>query len=1028
MVRACIAFAPIPSLVLLLALGLAPSAAAADEAGPAWYPPSEPSPFIPDDARWITGGTGKTTHFRGTWRIKSPVKRAVLVTGPKQTVRLFLNGHMLLEAYDSHQAQPAWAEVTDRLQPGDVFVAARVYCEWRPALYVQMRVEYADGSLEDLTTGPDWQWADDPGETWASDPAAPGDWHPVEDAGGYHPEDPGVWGHDFALLPREALRQRFEAHNSRLRESWSRDRDDPGLRLTDPPDRPEWAQQFRDFCRVDETTGQLVDGSGRVRHLFFTIYGQDSALGLDGMDLAQLERDLDLMAQADVHPYMRFLGWGWLLTDTGEWAKLDRQPSGAGDLHFERGVDLLDHFVQRAWAHGRYIIFEGDFFWGAHPIVPAPYRSRYHLYPEVLEAEALATRKIMHRYAGCTNVLGMMIGEEDIVLDHDLSNPHQHALFADFLRRKYGTLEAFKQATPWGYDYSDRSGYREGEWQPEYWPSAPKEKVLVPSFQARRGVFDGVEDWSQIPLPLWPGPVSRQDPGLTLAACRSHNQFTPEDPLWIDFYEMREDELLFGMLVRWAGIVREGMPRQLLFYSNAQDLTSSWHFLHLYRRADLPFDVIGVGCHDDDHALSEIPAWATVRKAIKVISAYRPYVLAPGSPSRGVASGEGCGGHPDRPEEVLDYYRATLFDEIGGGAAWTQTYTWRHVSGAEAGGAPRETPLLQWMSEFLPAVQGVEFPLRRPVQVLIVRNTNLAHSNMSGLDYGNARAVAEALTQLNVEFDIVMDRDLAYGLAGRAPARKTELSPYRLVILPTMGLDLPDSAWQALDAWLHNPAPAGDDGKAHGRVLAVGWIGKRGPRLQPTEAFDPTLQRWLGFPDYPATAPLQGPQRLVLADGKAERTVELDFGRVPPTGLFQQGEAFLRTEDGRAVAARFACGGNWVYAFGFPMGFAHEPLWGLEPAQNPLDAAAPVYEALASAAGLTRPVLAPHNLRVYVAAGGKMILVRERAGLGAEFEIGVRAPETVSYPGVTLTRGEDGYARFRLAMKPWEGRWLKAGQ
>lgn len=988
---------------------------------PVWYPPTEPSPFIPDDARWIRGGHGKVTYLRGTWQVGKPVQRAVLVTGPSQTVRLSLDGQLLLEAHDTHQASPEWVDVTGRLQPGLTFVAAHVHSEWRPALYVQMRVQYQDGSWEDLVTDTTWQWCDEPAEDWATNPRAEGEWKPVEDGGGYYVEGGAFWGREFALLPTQKLHERFAAHNAKLQAMWPSDRTQPGLKLTQPAERPEWNRQFSTFCHLDEPTGQLIDGAGQVRHLFFTIYNQHGALGASGFDLSLLEQDLDLMAQADVHLYVRMTGWGWLLTKDGEWAPLDKQPPGAGDKRFERGIDLLDHFVTRAAAHGRYIVFEGDFFWSAHgEVVPPPYRSRYHLYPEVQQAQALATRRIMNRYRDCTNVLGMMIGEEDIVLAHDLDNPHQHELFIDYLQRKYGTLEQFKRQTPWGYDYADRSGFVQRDCRAERWPGSPTCKALMPGFQPRIGAFEAVKDWQDIDLPLWPWQRSPENPAVRLESCKSYNQFTPEDPLWIDFYEMREDELLFDMLSRWAQIVRQGMPRQLLFYSNAQDYTNSWHFLHLFRRAELPFDVIGVGCHDSGKNLSEIPPAQTVRKAIKVISSYRPYALAPGSPARGIASGEGEGGRLDQPGEVLNYYRGALFQEIGGGAAWTQTYTWEHICGRSPQVAAHKTPLLEWMSAFMPAVQGVQFALRRPVQVLIVRNTDLAHSNMSGLDYANARSVAEALTQLNVEFDIVMDRDLVHKPVGREATFKIDLSPYRLVILPSVAMDCREAVWEALDAWLADPEHAGH------RALAFGWIGQRGSRLQPTEAFHPMIQRWTGLAAYPETVSLQGRQELNLDAAEGPRSLQVDFGRVPPVGVFTQGRPLLTTAEGKAVAASFDYGANTVYAFGFPMGLAHEPLWGLEPQQEPRDAVVPVYEHLAAQTGIDRPILAPHNLRLHVSDGGEMILLRERAGIATDTEVAVRLPAEVSYPDLELGRGEDGYTRFRVSVRPWEGLWWKA--
>jgi len=1010
---------------------------------PIWFPPTEPSPFIPDDARWIGQpqepgrGWSHAIYLRAKWPIKAGVRRAVLMVAPSQSARLYLNGRLALTGYDERECLPAWAEVTDRLAPGEVLVAAAVRSEWRPALYGQMRVEYADGSSEDLATGPGWECATAPADDWTSNPAAAGDWRPAPDIGGYDRQaGEGIWGREFALLPREMLRQRFEEHNRALEADFRTD-DDPPLRITEAPEQPGWRTQFDGFCRVDEKMGQLIDGAGQVRHLFFTIYNQQtgaqSTLHLPDYDFDQYERDLDLMADARVNLYLRFTGWDWLLTKDGTWAPLEKPARGTNLPRFERAVDLLDHFVRRAHAHGRFIVFEGDFYWGAHrDVVPAPYRSRYHLYPEVLEAEALAMRKVMRHYSECPNVLGMMIGEEDILLAHDLANPHQHALFADFLQRKYGTLDEFRRQTPQGYDYADRSQFWAGQRKREYFPDTEPEPVLFPRFTVKEGVFDRARDWLDIPLPLWPQYRSPGEPQVTLADQKSYNEFTPLDPLWIDFYEMREDELLFGMLSRWAQIVRQGMPKQLLFYSNAQDFTNSWHFLHLYRRADLPFDVIGVGCHDSGQNLSEIGPEYTVRKAIKVISSYRPYALAPGSPARGVASGEGEGGRADQPEEVRKYYAGALFDEIGGGAAWTQTYTWGHISGADTPDGPHQTPLLKWFSEFMPSVQGVAFPLRRPVQVLIVRNANLAHSNMSGLDYGNVIRIAEALTQLNVEFDIATDRDLAAGVRSQEPGvRRTaaaagieptvDLSPYRLVILPSVASDLCPSAWEALGEWLSDRAHPGQ------RALALGWVGKRGPRLQPIDAFPEMLQRWTGIADYPKATELKGRQDVRLLTKAGEKALSIEFGRSLPGGLLDRGVPLLKTADGVAIAARFEYEGNPIYAFGFPMGLNNNELWDLAPVQEPRDAMAPLYEALVAAAGVDRPVLAPHNLRAYLSGDGKMLLVRERAGLATDEDVQVRVPAGVVYEGLNQAPGDDGYTRLHIRLDPWESEWWKAG-
>jgi hypothetical protein len=151
----------------------------------------------------------------------------------------------------------------------------------------------------------------------------------------------------------------------------------------------------------------------------------------------------------------------------------------------------------------------------------------------------------------------------------------------------------------------------------------------------------------------------------------------------------------------------------------------------------------------------------------------------------------------------------------------------------------------------------------------------------------------------------------------------------------------------------------------------------------------------------------------------------LDFGQVPPVGVLNRGETFL-TAGGAAIAARFRRGDNFIYAFGFPLGFAHDPLWGMAPEQKPRDAAACIYEELAAAAALDRPILAPHNLRVYLASGGEMLLVRERAGVPTDAEIALRLPAGVRYPGLPARRASDGYTRIRVRLDPWESRWWKA--
>jgi hypothetical protein len=126
------------------------------------------------------------------------------------------------------------------------------------------------------------------------------------------------------------------------------------------------------------------------------------------------------------------------------------------------------------------------------------------------------------------------------------------------------------------------------------------------------------------------------------------------------------------------------------------------------------------------------------------------------------------------------------------------------------------------------------------------------------------------------------------------------------------------------------------------------------------------------------------------------------------------------------LAGRFEYQGNPVFAFGFAMGLNNNELWDLAPAQEPRDAMAPLYEALVAAAGADRPILAPRNLRVYLSGDGKMLLVRERAGLPTDAEIEVRLPATVRYEGLSQRPGGDGYGKLHIRLEPWESGWWKA--
>ncbi len=1013
--------------VALVGIALSVLCPGAPAAGEIWLGPDEPSPFVPDAARWIHAPQTPSepwdhwAYFRVDVQVPAKVQRAVLALAPNQYVELCLDGQLVSTAYDHHECLPVFTDVTRRLAPGTHRLAARVYSEWMPALYAQLRMEGTDGRVRDQCTGVDWDSCLDAGDGWRH--ATEGSWSPARDGGGYHWRPGDSWiGREFALLPRQQVREHFEAHNSRLRDSWREEQRQPRSEFRGRYEKPEYADRYRRFRTLDRRTRQLLDADGREIHPFFTIYGQirdgTTVLSIESFDFDQLERDLDLMERAHVNPYMRNLGWHVLLDEHGQWAKVKAQPPGSDLPEFRLMRDVWDYFLDRVEAHGLHVVLEADFYWSANGgVVWAPYRSRYHLYPEALEAQALATRKIMRYFSSRPCVMAYMAGEEDIGLAHDMTSPHVAEAYHRHLERQYGTVERFRETHPGNYDTRKPARLKPASRTPEFIAKSPPLEVLVPEYDWDPGAFEGLTSLADVPLPVWPRFLMPEAPEVAATAHRSYNDFTPDDPLWIDYFETAEEQQLFDMLVRWATIVREGCPDQLLFYSNAQDFTANWHFLHLLRRAELPFDVVGVGCHDSGIEPQDLEPWATTRKAIKNVSAYRPFVYARGARPVAIASGEGEGGHT--PKGVLDYYRGGLFDEIGGGLAWTQTYNWLHMSGAVAGAGPHETPLLAWMAEFMPEHERDPFPLRGQAPILIVENANLQHSNRSGLNYGNVLSVAHYLTQLNVDFDIVNDQAIGYG---RGEKLKVNLSPYRLIILPALACDLDPAGIEAIDRWLSDRRFAGR------RTVCLGLSENRTPYLYPHPGLHPTLAAWLGIADYESRAELSGTQRLYcprrIGSLRPGEAISLTLAGGSRCAFFAPDHALLTLEDGRAIATSATYAGNRVIGFGLFLGLNYSDLWAADPRQTPYDAPTALFEAMVDEAGIDRPIRAPHHVRVYPSADGRTLLIRERYSLATDAAIEVRLPEGVRYAGGQ--RLGNGRTRFEVHLEPYEGIVLSA--
>ena len=621
---------------------------------------------------------------------------------------------------------------------------------------------------------------------------------------------------------------------------------------------------------------------------------------------------------------------------------------------------------------------------------------------------------------------------------HDLDNAHLSSAFAENLRERYGSPADLARTWGRGYDFADRSEWREAERPTSRWGAIAdgtlREAVLLPRYPLRDDLWSGVTEWSQLRLPVWPRFRWTEPPYAELL---SHQPFPgdagdlDDDPVWIDYNAFREDVLYLSSVSRWAEIVKEAVPEHWLQHSNAQDYTAQWHFIHFHRRAELPFEVIGVGSHDSGKGLSDIPLWSRVRKYVRNIASYRPYVLAPGSPAVGVASGEGEGGRPGDEDGILDYYRGQSMELVGHGAAFELSYAWPHLCGAAESkdGRPRMTKALEWMGRFYRAVDGVTFSLKRDVPVLIVRNGKLQRSNRSGRDYGNALGLSAVLSQLNVEFDVVMDQDCVYGRR----ERKIDLGAYRVIFLPCVECDYEDAVWRELDAWLSDDAHRGQ------RTLVVGYVGNRTPYLTPREGFHPVLAGWLAQSDYADRVRFTGSNEYIwspLGQEAKEGRVRIDFGErgdISPIGVFGAGQPLLTTADGAAVGVRIMRGGNSVCAFGFPLGLAFDNLWGLPAGkadgkpveQEPYDIMASLYGDLVEAAGVPRPIRAPHNVRVAVSDDGSTILVRELCGVETTELCALVLPDGASYDGCELVPQADGRTQVRARLEPYGGLVLK---
>lgn len=157
--------------------------------------PADPAYFepLPTDlkAKWVSGSTfgGPRTSaplpiLRRAFALAGEVKRARLYVTALGIYEAVLNGKVVSEDVlcpgwtDYHKRVRVQAyDVTDQLQEGNNCLAAWLgdgwYCghvEWRgrqmygerPWLFAELRVEYADGRTENISTDEAWRWAQGP--------------------------------------------------------------------------------------------------------------------------------------------------------------------------------------------------------------------------------------------------------------------------------------------------------------------------------------------------------------------------------------------------------------------------------------------------------------------------------------------------------------------------------------------------------------------------------------------------------------------------------------------------------------------------------------------------------------------------------------------------------------------------------------------------------------------------------------------------------------------------------------------------
>ena len=130
---------------------------------------------------WIWGGgddAGRTIRLRANWVLAAAPTNAAAVISVDNRYELKINGKKVLadDNWENVEAVRLHAHLRKGTNQVEI-VATNDGSGPNPAgAFLEARARLPDGSVATLATGPDWQWAEKDGKTWAPAAAANGPW------------------------------------------------------------------------------------------------------------------------------------------------------------------------------------------------------------------------------------------------------------------------------------------------------------------------------------------------------------------------------------------------------------------------------------------------------------------------------------------------------------------------------------------------------------------------------------------------------------------------------------------------------------------------------------------------------------------------------------------------------------------------------------------------------------------------------------------------------------------------------------